>query len=394
MSFRTGVQVTSLKTTTFFPLGSLANANLVNGIDGNVVQIKVGEQSQFNLSNVCLDIDDFHALNQVKVLFRSSSNDNQWVCFCNFLSTGKGGSGLPPVTSVNMSIAGPCVMEWKVEGFSRRSAKDLHGVHVIGNVVLAQDFVSARLSDAVNGKQKEMPCAESSTNKQTPSKSEASSTKKRKLDQHHPDEIITQKQQQQQQDTTADTASNGETTTTNNKSATKLTKKQRKQLAQEKSKQLEETLSAARDDADESTTSNNKKSKKKQSKSNDETIISKPTSLTRERRLPGGILLRDILLGTGTPVNSGRRISLHYTATLASNGKVFDKNYSKQHPLVFRQGTGEVIRGLERGLEGMKVGGERVISVPSALGYGEKGSGESIPPNSDLVFEVKVLKVG
>jgi FKBP-type peptidyl-prolyl cis-trans isomerase len=50
--------------------------------------------------------------------------------------------------------------------------------------------------------------------------------------------------------------------------------------------------------------------------------------------------------------------------------------------------------GLERGLEGMKVGGERVITIPSALGYGSKGAGEDIPPDSDLVFEVKVLKVG
>jgi len=73
---------------------------------------------------------------------------------------------------------------------------------------------------------------------------------------------------------------------------------------------------------------------------------------------------------------------------------VFDKNHSKQHPLVFRQGTGEVIRGLERGLEGMKVGGERVINIPSKLGYGTKGAGDDIPPDSDLTFEVKLLKVG
>jgi hypothetical protein len=109
------------------------------------------------------------------------------------------------------------------------------------------------------------------------------------------------------------------------------------------------------------------------------------------------------------------------------NREVFDRNNNKQHPLVFCQGTGEVIRGeksvplpvcmiqnilhrssnkllicafplfltgLECGLEGMNAGGKRVITIPSKLGYRSKGSGEDIPPNSDLVFEVKVLKVG
>ena len=104
--------------------------------------------------------------------------------------------------------------------------------------------------------------------------------------------------------------------------------------------------------------------------------------------------MRDLLVGTGAPVKSGKKLSLHYTGSLVSTGKVFDKNHSKQHPLVFRQGTGEVIRGLERGLEGMKVGGERVISIPSKLGYGKKGAGLDIPPDSDLSFEVKLLKVG
>ncbi len=137
--------------------------------------------------------------------------------------------------------------------------------------------------------------------------------------------------------------------------------------------------------------------------------------------------MSNVLLGAGVPVRLGKRISLHYTGSLHSNREVFDRNNSKQHPLVFRQGTGEVKRGeksvplpvcmiqnithhssdklliyvfplfltgLEHGLEGMNAGGERVITIPSKLGYGSKGSGEDIPPDSDLVFEVKVLKVG
>jgi FKBP-type peptidyl-prolyl cis-trans isomerase len=175
--------------------------------------------------------------------------------------------------------------------------------------------------------------------------------------------------------------------------------KERKRLAQEKAQQLEETLSAARNDGEDSNGKASKKKKKKKKNSTEETTneteeLSKPTSLTRERRLPSGVTVRDLLVGTGAPVKSGKKISLHYTGSLLDNGKVFDKNHSKQHPLVFRQGTGEVIRGLERGLDGMKVGGERIINIPSKLGYGSKGAGDDIPPDSDLTFEVKLLRVG
>ncbi|KAL3823483.1 hypothetical protein ACHAXA_010243 [Cyclostephanos tholiformis] len=194
-----------------------------------------------------------------------------------------------------------------------------------------------------------------------------------------------------------------------------LSKKERKKLAREKAEQLKETLSASRNDVitngngtvtKEDDEPARKKSKKRKGKvgskglhvkddSNRTTpTFSKPTSLTHERRLDGGLIVSDVLLGTGAPVKPGKRISLHYTGSLRLTGKVFDRNNSKQHPLVFRQGTEEVIRGLERGLEGMKVGGERVITIPSKLGYGSKGSGNEIPPDSDLVFEVKVLKVG
>lgn len=173
-------------------------------------------------------------------------------------------------------------------------------------------------------------------------------------------------------------------------SAVKLTKKQRRKLAKEKTRQLEETLASARgdDDVNSEGGSSPKEEKKKKSSNNNE------GRLIRERRIKGGIVVSDMLLGMGAPVKPGRRVSVHYTGKLCSTGKVFDKNNSKQHPLVFRQGTGEVIRGLERGLEGMRVGGERVIKIPSKLGYGSKGAGVDVPPDSDLVFEVKVLKVG
>jgi FKBP-type peptidyl-prolyl cis-trans isomerase len=153
-----------------------------------------------------------------------------------------------------------------------------------------------------------------------------------------------------------------------------LTKKERKKLAREKAEQLEETLSAARaerrddatsgdasadadaddDDDDDDDDVGDEPAKKKSKKGkkdsdgggpNDGDSSRRTTSLTRERRLAGGLIVSDMLLGDGAPVKPGKRISLHYTGSLRSTGKVFDKNNSKQHPLVFRQGTGEVIRG-------------------------------------------------
>jgi peptidylprolyl isomerase/FKBP-type peptidyl-prolyl cis-trans isomerase FkpA len=67
---------------------------------------------------------------------------------------------------------------------------------------------------------------------------------------------------------------------------------------------------------------------------------------------------------------------------------------NKKNPLQFRLGTRQVVRGLEKGLEGMRVGGEREITIPPELGYGKNGSGNVIPPNATLVFSVQLLGVG
>ena len=116
-------------------------------------------------------------------------------------------------------------------------------------------------------------------------------------------------------------------------------------------------------------------------------------SLTRERRIEGGVTVRDIVIGVGQSVKPGRKVSINYEGSLASDGSVFDKNKSKTSPLNFRPGTGEVIKGLDKGMEGMKVGGERIITIPPAMGYGKKGNA-MIPKNSTLVFTVKLLGVG
>lgn len=168
-----------------------------------------------------------------------------------------------------------------------------------------------------------------------------------------------------------------------------LTKKQRRKLAKLKAKELAETVAKQNGHHSiEPETAKEEKSTIKSKKTAD------ATPLTKERRLPGGLLIRDTLLGTGPTVKPGRKVSILYEGSLHPSGHVFDKNLNRNRPLTFRQGTGEVIKGLERGLDGMKVGGERIVTIPPALGYGKKGSGPEVPGNATLVFEVQLVGVG
>ena len=106
-------------------------------------------------------------------------------------------------------------------------------------------------------------------------------------------------------------------------------------------------------------------------------------------------MIKDLILGNGKTVKPGKRVAILYTGSLPNeDGKIFDRNQNRNAPLQFRVGTGEVIRGLERGLENMKLNGERTIIIPPNLGYGKKGSGKQIPGNATLEFHVKLVGVG
>jgi uncharacterized damage-inducible protein DinB len=107
-----------------------------------------------------------------------------------------------------------------------------------------------------------------------------------------------------------------------------------------------------------------------------------------------GVKLRyiDIVLGTGAPAAPGKRYIVHYTGWL-TNGKKFDSSVDRGQPLDFVQGRKQVITGWDIGFEGMKVGGKRRLFIPPALGYAEKGAGQNIPPNADLIFDVELLDV-
>lgn len=99
----------------------------------------------------------------------------------------------------------------------------------------------------------------------------------------------------------------------------------------------------------------------------------------------------DIVVGTGVEAVSGKKVSVHYVGTL-TNGTKFDSSRDRGTPFEFDLGAGQVIKGWDQGVAGMKVGGKRKLTIPASLAYGA-GSVGAIPPNSTLVFEVELLGV-
>jgi FKBP-type peptidyl-prolyl cis-trans isomerase FkpA len=112
-----------------------------------------------------------------------------------------------------------------------------------------------------------------------------------------------------------------------------------------------------------------------------------------------GLSYEDTVPGTGAEAAAGQRVRVHYTGWLhdpaAANqrGRKFDSSKDRNDPFVFGLGQGQVIRGWDEGVQGMKVGGTRVLTIPPELGYGARGAGGVIPPNATLVFEVELLAV-
>jgi FKBP-type peptidyl-prolyl cis-trans isomerase FkpA len=107
----------------------------------------------------------------------------------------------------------------------------------------------------------------------------------------------------------------------------------------------------------------------------------------------GSVESTDITPGTGAEAVSGKKVTVNYTGTLKSDGSKFDSSYDRNQPFSFTLGNGEVIKGWDQGVVGMKVGGKRKLVIPAALAYGASSPSDKIPPNSDLVFEVELLNV-
>jgi len=97
--------------------------------------------------------------------------------------------------------------------------------------------------------------------------------------------------------------------------------------------------------------------------------------------------------GNGDVAKAGDRVSVHYVGTLADGGKKFDSSRDRNQPFQFVLGQGQVIKGWDQGVAGMKVGEKRKLTIPPAMAYGPQGRPPIIPPNSTLVFEVELLAI-
>jgi FKBP-type peptidyl-prolyl cis-trans isomerase len=111
-----------------------------------------------------------------------------------------------------------------------------------------------------------------------------------------------------------------------------------------------------------------------------------------EVTMPDGLQYTDDVVGTGAEATAGKTAVVHYTGWLM-DGTKFDSSVDRDQPFSFPLGAGQVIKGWDEGVVGMKVGGKRTLIVPPALGYGARGAGNVIPPNATLKFDVQLLDV-
>ncbi len=115
-------------------------------------------------------------------------------------------------------------------------------------------------------------------------------------------------------------------------------------------------------------------------------------SAGQEITTSSGLKYVDQVLGAGEVAVAGKTTTVHYTGWL-ENGKKFDSSVDRGQPFAFPLGGGRVIKGWDEGVQGMKVGGKRKLTIPSDLGYGSRGAGGVIPPNATLIFDVELLGV-
>jgi FKBP-type peptidyl-prolyl cis-trans isomerase len=388
---------------------SLSQTSSSSKVVTTAVEIARGSRMTLSTACLDVDRFDYDRVKlEYRCVYPSSEHqgrdddDDDFACLCNYLGAKNGGMGLMPCTTIGLDIVGPCRVEFRGDVVAT-------GVRVSGTINVfgivapllrdCEDGVASyapdggggvgasafRRSDSTfaTGESEEREKVKFATeNGAPPGKWDgdagdihdvAGATERWKMGHAVVDDDGAPSSERPPSDPRSGNA--GETLPLPTREGLNdggiMTKKERRQLAREKAEQLEETLSAARrkqrdDDATSGDAAANaadadddvgddepaKKKSKRGKKDSDHCGGPKngdppkrTTSLTRERRLAGGLVVSDMLLGDGAPVKPGKRISLHYTGSLRYTGKVFDKNNSKQHPLVFRQGTGEVIRG-------------------------------------------------
>jgi peptidylprolyl isomerase len=109
--------------------------------------------------------------------------------------------------------------------------------------------------------------------------------------------------------------------------------------------------------------------------------------------VPFDLLVEDLVVGDGAEAVAGTKVSVHYVGVAFSTGDEFDASWNRGQEFEFKLGKGQVIPGWDAGVQGMKVGGRRKLTIPSAMAYGARGAGGVIKPHEPLVFVVDLLAV-
>lgn len=117
-----------------------------------------------------------------------------------------------------------------------------------------------------------------------------------------------------------------------------------------------------------------------------------PTEVGKSETTKSGLKYETLKKGDGAEAKSGQKVTVHYVGKL-ENGTKFDSSRDRDEPFPFKLGAGQVIKGWDEGVAGMKVGEKRKLTIPSDLAYGDRGFPGAIPPKATLIFEVELIKV-
>jgi peptidylprolyl isomerase len=121
--------------------------------------------------------------------------------------------------------------------------------------------------------------------------------------------------------------------------------------------------------------------------------LERPQIAKPEGDIPFDLGIDDIVVGDGDEATAGTRVTVHYVGVAFRSGEEFDASWNRGEPFAFRLGAGQVIPGWDQGVQGMRVGGRRRLTIPSAMAYGARGAGGVIEPHEPLVFVVDLLSV-
>jgi peptidylprolyl isomerase len=122
--------------------------------------------------------------------------------------------------------------------------------------------------------------------------------------------------------------------------------------------------------------------------------MAKPEVTIPDADPPAGMVVDDIVVGDGAEATAGSDVEVHYVGVAWSNGRQFDASWDRGDTFSFRLGAGQVIEGWDRGVQGMRVGGQRRLTLPPQVAYGSRGAGGVIGPGETLVFVVDLVDVG